>query len=683
MMVLAASPRVPTVMPYYWRVDEVNGPPDFTVFEGKVWSFTTELFAYPIDGNNITATASSSNVGKGPENTINGSGLDNSGLLHGKDAEDNMWLSTIIGPQPTWIEFQFDEIYRLHELWVWNSNDSLETAIGLGFKDVSIEYSVNGTDYTALGTTHEFARAPGAPDYAHNTTVDLSGIAAKYVRLTAKSNWGGILSQYGLSEVRFFYIPVHAREPSPVDGQTDVSIGTIDEPADVTLGFRPGREAATHDVYFGIDEQAVIDGTAAVTTVTEASHGPLSLDLGKTYYWRVDEVNEAESPATWQGKLWDFTTQEYFVVDDIESYNDLDPGDPNSNRIFLKWLDGYGVATNGSVVGYENPPFCEQTIIHSGEQSMPLAYDNSGTARYSEATLTLSSGRNWTVRGAGALSLWFKGNRVAFIEEPPGTFTVNASGVDIWDTSDEFRYVWKQLSGDGEIIAQVLSVEQTDDWAKAGVMIRDTLDADSPNVFVAITGGGGDGATFQRRTAPGGTSSSSRTLVGISPPASVKLVRKGILFTGYVFLDGQWQQEGQLVAVQMTDPVYIGLAVTSHAAGVTCEAVFSDIQINGAVSGQFTEQAIGVDMPSNSPAPMYVALADSGGTPVTVYHDDPSALQISDWTQWLINLKQFGDGGVNLTNVNTISIGFGDKANPQPGGSGMMLFDDIRLYPLP
>ncbi|GAI04797.1 unnamed protein product, partial [marine sediment metagenome] len=73
--------------------------------------------------------------------------------------------------------------------------------IGLGCKDVSVEYSVNGTDYTTLGTTHEFARAPGAPDYAHNTTVDFSGAAASYVRLTANSNWGGILNQYGLSEV--------------------------------------------------------------------------------------------------------------------------------------------------------------------------------------------------------------------------------------------------------------------------------------------------------------------------------------------------------------------------------------------------------------------------------------------------------------------------------------------------
>ncbi len=659
---------------YYWRVDEVNAPPDSTVFKGHVWSFTVESTGYPIPGERITATASSSDVAKGPENTVNGSGLDDSGLLHGIVGVDSMWLSSLAGDQPTWIEYEFDKIYKLHQMWVWNSNESLEPVIGLGFKDVFIEYSLNGTDYTTLGTTAEFAKAPGAPDYAHDTTVDLSGVAANYVRLTANSNWGGILNQYGLSEVRFFHIPVHAREPNPDSGAADVDV-------DVTLGFRAGREAAKHDVYFSDSRQAVVDGTADVTTVTETSYGPLSLDLSKTYYWRVDEVNEAETPATWQGDLWDFTTQEYFVVDDFESYNDLDTDDPNSNRIFNTWIDGYEQPTNGSIVGYDVAPFAEQNIVHGGKQSMPLAYDNSGTANYSEATLTLSSRRDWTVRGIEALSLWFRGNRVALVEEPAGTFTVNASGADIWGTSDEFRYVWKQLSGDGEIIAQVLSVENTHEWAKAGVMIRDTLDAGSPNVFVAITGGGGDGATFQWRPAPGGTSSSSRTLVGISPPASVKLVRKGSLFTGYVFLDGQWQQEGQLVAVSMTDPVYIGLAVTSHAAGVACKAVFSDIQTTGAVSGQFTEQAIGVDMPSNSPAPMYVALANSGGTPAVVFHDDPSATQISNWMEWLIDLKQFSDGGVNLTNVNTISIGFGDKNNPQPGGSGIMYFDDIRLYP--
>ncbi|MHC4501090.1 MAG: sugar-binding protein [Planctomycetota bacterium] len=309
---------------YYWRVDEVNGAPDYSVHEGNVWSFTTEPVGYPIE--DITATASSSAVAKAPENTINGSGLDESGLLHGKDGDDNMWLSGIAGAQPTWIQYEFDKVYKLHELWVWNSNEFLEPMVGFGFKDVTIEYSTNGTDYTTLGTTHQFARAPGTPGYAHNTTVDFGGVEAKYVRLTANSNWGGLLNQYGLSEVRFFYVPVQAREPSPESGAKDVSIGTIDNPVDVTLGFRAGREAATHSVYFSTDEQAVIDGTAAVTTMTETSYGPLSLDLGKAYYWRVDEVNEAETTAMWQGTVWDFTTQEYFVVDDIESYNDLDPG---------------------------------------------------------------------------------------------------------------------------------------------------------------------------------------------------------------------------------------------------------------------------------------------------------------------------------------------------------------------
>ncbi|MHC4596871.1 MAG: LamG domain-containing protein, partial [Planctomycetota bacterium] len=83
---------------YYWRIDEVNAPPDYTVYEGEVWSFTTELFAYPIE--NITATASSQAANRGPENTVNGSGLDESGLLHGKEGDDNMWVSDITGPQP-------------------------------------------------------------------------------------------------------------------------------------------------------------------------------------------------------------------------------------------------------------------------------------------------------------------------------------------------------------------------------------------------------------------------------------------------------------------------------------------------------------------------------------------------------------------------------------------------------
>jgi len=254
-----------------------------------------------------------------------------------------------------------------------------------------------------LGATHEFARAPGAPDYAHNTTVDLSGVAAKHIRLTANSNWGGFLNQYGLSEVRFFYIPVRATEPNPDSGAIDVD-------ADVTLSWRAGREAAQHDVYLSTDEQAVIDGTVSAATVTETSYGPLSLDLAQTYYWKINEANMAESPTTWESEVWNFATHEFLVVDDFESYNDLDPGDTESNRIFLTWIDGFEQPANGSIVGYAAAPFAEQSIVHSGGQSMPLFYDNTGTARYSEAELTLSPAQDWTKSGITALSLWFSGD---------------------------------------------------------------------------------------------------------------------------------------------------------------------------------------------------------------------------------------------------------------------------------
>jgi hypothetical protein len=391
---------------YYWRIDDVNAAPDYTIFKAGVWSFTVEPIAYPLAGEHITATASSSNSeGEGPANTVNGSGL-NSDDLHSTETAD-MWLSSGTAESPTWTQYEFDKVYKLYEMLVWNHNNSLEPLVGFGLKDVKIEYSVNSTDYTILGTIHEFARAPGTPEYAHNTTIDFGGVAAKYIRLTANSNWGGILNQYGLSEVRFFFIPVQARKPSPDSGATDVGLHP-------NLGWRAGRKAAKHDVYFSDDRQAVIDGTVPVTTVTETSYGPLALDLVKTYYWRVDEVNEAETPTTWQGDIWVFSTQEYLVVDDFEDY------DTGENQIWYAWKDGLGYGTpstepysagngSGSAVGDESTgSYTEETIVHGGNQSMPVLYDNS-VLRYSEVEKTLSYPRDWTENGVSTLTIWFRG----------------------------------------------------------------------------------------------------------------------------------------------------------------------------------------------------------------------------------------------------------------------------------
>jgi hypothetical protein len=388
---------------YYWRVDAVDAS---TTHKGDVWSFKVELFSYPVE--NIIATASSYEEGKGPENTVNGSGLNDSGLLHGNHSVGEMWLSGGIGAQPTWIEYEFDRAYKLHEMWVWNSNDSLEDLIGFGFKEVIIEYSSNGIDFVTLGTTHEFTQAQGKPDYAHDTIIDFGGVTAKHVRLTANSNWGGIFSQFGLSEVRFFSIPVFARNPSPTPGATDVDV-------DVILSWKAGREAATHDVYLSTDEQAVIDGIAKVATETQTTHGPLNLDLGTTYYWRVDEVNEAETPTTWQGDIWNFSTQEYLVVDNFESYNDIPDGEEGSNLVYLVWKDGFdNPSVNGSTIGYSEAfqPSMESSIFYDGKQSVPIFYDNT-VATHSEVTVNvggLQVSQDWSKHGIKALTLQFYGD---------------------------------------------------------------------------------------------------------------------------------------------------------------------------------------------------------------------------------------------------------------------------------
>jgi hypothetical protein len=77
---------------------------------------------------------------------------------------------------------------------------------------------------------------------------------------------------------------------------------------------------------------------------------------------------------------------------------------------------------------------------------------------------------------------------------------------------------------------------------------------------------------------------------------------------------------------------------------------------------------------------MFVAIASSGNQGAVVYHDNPDAVLIDEWTEWRIDLTRFADQGVDLTNVNTITLGFGNRINPVAGGSGKMWFDDIRLY---
>ena len=275
--------------------------------------------------------------------------------------------------------------------------------------------------------------------------------------------------------------------PNPSNGAVDVKQTQI-------ITWSPSVFAASHEVYFGTDGDAVKNADTGspeykgTRDLSSESYDPGKLEWDTAYYWRIDEVNNTNPDSPWTGILWSFTTANFLVVDDFESYNDLDPADPDSNRIFNVWIDGYDDPTNGSLVGYDTPPFAEQTIVHGGNQSLPLYYDNS--VGYSEATLTLTYPRDWTEKGVNTLTIWFRGN--------------------------------------------------------------------------------------------------------------------------------------------------------------------SD----------------------NAAESLYIAL--NGNAVVT--HDNPNAAQVTIWTEWTIDLQAFADQGVNLTNVDMISLGLGNKNNPLAGGSGTMYFDDIRLY---
>jgi hypothetical protein len=276
------------------------------------------------------------------------------------------------------------------------------------------------------------------------------------------------------------------------------SNGAVDITQRPILTWVPGIYAASHQVYFGHDAEAVKNADTGspeykgTRDLGSESYDPGKLEWDTTYYWRIDEANNVNPDSPWIGPVWSFTTANFLIVDDFESYNDLDPADPESNRIFNAWIDGYDDPTNGSLVGYDTPPFAEETIVHGGNQSLPLYYDNS--VGYSEATLTLTYPRDWTEEGVSTLTIWFRGN--------------------------------------------------------------------------------------------------------------------------------------------------------------------SD----------------------NAAETLYVAL--NGNAIVT--NDNPDAAQVTTWTEWTIDLQAFADQGVNLANVDTISLGLGNK-NPdvsgQAGGSGTMYFDDIRLYP--
>ena len=446
--------RLPFGETYYWRVDEVNGAPDFTVFKGDVWSFTVEPFSVPI--TQITATTSSSFGASVAENTINGSGLVDD--LHDTSAAE-MWISAGI---PATIEYAFDRAYKLHELWIWNSNQLIESFVGFGAKDVVIEHSLDGENWTVLDGVGPLAQGPGAAGYAHNNTIDFGGAVAQHVRVIVNSVQG-IAPQASISEVRFYYVPTFVRRPNPAPGATNVA-------PDSPLSWgRNGREADRHEVLIGSDPENL----SSAGTVNENSLDTLALDLqlSQTYHWRVDEINDVMDPSTWQGAVWSFTTADIISIDDMESYEDKE-----FLEIWASWVDGFDDQANGSVVGgVSGTP--ETGIVHGGSQSLPMTYDNSAAAQ-SEATRTFDAPMDWTGHGVQGLVLHFQGSS----DNTGGQLYVkiNDTRVDYdGDASNLMRSEWSEwtialadLAGD---LSRVNSLTIGVDGGGAGVVYVDDI----------------------------------------------------------------------------------------------------------------------------------------------------------------------------------------------------------------
>jgi hypothetical protein len=369
---------------YFWRIDEVNAPPDKTVFKGSVWSFTVEPVSFVIPIGAVTATASSTTGGQDPNNTVNGSGLNESDE-HSNTQED-MWLADSDDATPV-IQFEFAQLEKLDKVRVWNHNTQTESILGFGIKEALVEYSIDSENWVEFGTL-TLAQGTGASTYTGEEIV-LNGIVAKAVRITGLSNFSVLgLPQKGLSEVRFYAMPMRARLEIPATGSTG-----LDPLAE--LSWRSGRDAAQHEVLVGTDPDAL----TPVATVDDPTY-TASLDLDSTIYWQVNEINDAMDPAVWEGDLWSLSTAEYLTVDDMEAYKSKE-----GFYVWETWLDGFGDDTNGALLGHGGDDM-ETDTVYDGSQSLPYYYGQGGAAS-SEASRDIE--RDWGQHGIVSISLMFYG----------------------------------------------------------------------------------------------------------------------------------------------------------------------------------------------------------------------------------------------------------------------------------
>lgn len=232
----------------------------------------------------------------------------------------------------------------------------------------------------------------------------------------------------------------------------------------------------------------------------------------------------------------------------------------------------------------------ENNTLTNISDTANYANPNTGATRGPTETLNFTVGvdgeytvNQWTIALTGNLGMFANAQDIGAVaatgstSESGGVYTVKGSGADVWGSADEFHFAYKDYTGDGVFIAKVDSVQNTNSYAKAGVMFRDGTAANARNAYVSITPG--NGVRFQVRTSTGGTTT-SQSVTGITAPRWVKLVRSGNSFTAFYSSDGtSWTQVGTAKTVTMASTAKAGLAVTSHADGTLCTASISNVSL--------------------------------------------------------------------------------------------------------
>jgi hypothetical protein len=379
------------------------------------------------------------------------------------------------------------------------------------------------------------------------------------------------------------------------------------------------------------------------------------------------------------------------AVDDFEAYDDT------GSKIEESWTDGRDDPLNGAIIGYDGPNrvwrehTIETVMVNAGAGSMPYFYDTNH--RSTEATLRMGSLSDWTVQDVRVLSLWFRSH-----SPPAGTFIftggkgqgyeMTAAGADIGNRSDECHFAYKRLRGPGSIEVNIQRIEENShEWAKAGVMIRETLDPGAK--FAGVFTTASHGCIFQARMDVSMEAMSDDLLAtsqqqAMSGNAWLRLERdENDNFYGYYSevapAHNAWQpMSWNPLHIPMADEVYIGMATTSHDPYRTAQAVFAWPETYGDDDPAWTSRDIGII--HNVAAPMYVAVKDSAGRSASIFHNHIRATLADTWTQWTIDLREFSSQGVNLADVETLSIGFGTgQTGAETGATGLMFFDDIHL----